>query len=764
MLSRLTAATNPESGTTCYYYTISGGTCGNPSAGTPCSGDVSAVCRRTDARNVTTTYAYDALNRLIVKSYSDTTTAARYGYDAVAPSGCTLPTLTITNGKGRRTGMCDGAGHTAWSYDEVGNAQVEKRITNGVTNAFTYSYNLDSSVSKILYPSGRTITYQPGGAQRALSAKDVTSGVNYAIGLTAPNYFVSYTPEGTIQSLQNGSNLISTVYYNSRLQPCRMSVQSSGTAPTNCTDATNTGNVLDFTYGFNSGTADNGNVIRVANNNSTGRSVNYSYDFLNRIASAYTDATSGTGCWGETYNIDRYGNLTGITGKSGYSCTQESGLAITVNSANQISGPGTYTYDAAGNLTAQPGPSCLSSVTYDAEGRITSACGVTYYYDGDGRRVRKSGGTLYWYGTSSDPLLETDAAGTLRNEYIFFAGRRIARRDSSGNVEYYVADHLGSARVVTNASGAILESCDYYPYGGSNCVPSSINNYLFTGKERDSESGLDDLGARYYSSQYGRFMTPDPLGGHSEDPQTLNKYTYVRNNPLNLTDPTGLDWYLGCVNADHTSCIKLNDKDKTWVQADKNGNATIVTSDSIRNGNNSATVDQNGVHVTTGGKTYDGVYTENEASDAKHSGDGTDHNPLTLQGDAKQGLGGFTFTFNDNCANTCRASGSFTFAGTPEQARDALKKAGAFDYGFWDILDSSQVGYHAYTDQFRFASGPSLHVSVPWNVLPGQEGLPTINPAYTVPARGDAHVEATVGSSHFFCANFNMGCGKSSIT
>jgi RHS repeat-associated protein len=65
------------------------------------------------------------------------------------------------------------------------------------------------------------------------------------------------------------------------------------------------------------------------------------------------------------------------------------------------------------------------------------------------------------------------------------------------------------------------------------------DHFKFTGKERDSESGLDNFGARYDSSSIGRFMTPDPLGGHYEDPQTLNKYAYVRNNPTTLTDPTG---------------------------------------------------------------------------------------------------------------------------------------------------------------------------------------------------------------------------------
>src|SRR2546426_6995193 len=59
--------------------------------------------------------------------------------------------------------------------------------------------------------------------------------------------------------------------------------------------------------------------------------------------------------------------------------------------------------------------------------------------------------------------------------------------------------------------------------------------------KRDQETGLDNFGPRYFSSQMGRMMSPDPLGGHLFDPQTLNKYSYVRNNPLTLVDPTGLD-------------------------------------------------------------------------------------------------------------------------------------------------------------------------------------------------------------------------------
>jgi RHS repeat-associated protein len=72
----------------------------------------------------------------------------------------------------------------------------------------------------------------------------------------------------------------------------------------------------------------------------------------------------------------------------------------------------------------------------------------------------------------------------------------------------------------------------------------------FTGKERDSESGLDNFGARYNSSAMGRFMSPDPLGiltGQPGDPQGLNLYSYVENNPVNAVDPDGLD------------CVYIND-------------------------------------------------------------------------------------------------------------------------------------------------------------------------------------------------------------
>jgi RHS repeat-associated protein len=163
-------------------------------------------------------------------------------------------------------------------------------------------------------------------------------------------------------------------------------------------------------------------------------------------------------------------------------------------------------------------------------------------YDGDGRRVKKSSGKLYWYGMGSDPLDETDLTGNLTNEYIFFGRKRIARRDSSNNVFYYFADQLGTSRILVQSgqTGPCYDA-DFYPYGGERTpiVNSCPQNYKFTGKERDTETGLDNFGARHNASYLGRFMSLDAGGFGFNNPQSLNRYVYALNNPLRFIDPSG---------------------------------------------------------------------------------------------------------------------------------------------------------------------------------------------------------------------------------
>jgi RHS repeat-associated protein len=183
-----------------------------------------------------------------------------------------------------------------------------------------------------------------------------------------------------------------------------------------------------------------------------------------------------------------------------------------------------------------------------------------YLYDGNGLRVAKATASssacssptayeLYWRSVSGETLAVTDGSGSTTNssyhEYIFFAGRRVARSDpSSGNVYYFFVDQVGNTRAMTDQNGTVCFQMDYFPYGQEN-TPAGVTNtcstsYEFTGYERDAETGLDYAFARYYNARMGRFMSPDPLGGDLTDPQTLNKYTYVRNNPVNFTDPSGL--------------------------------------------------------------------------------------------------------------------------------------------------------------------------------------------------------------------------------
>jgi len=115
--------------------------------------------------------------------------------------------------------------------------------------------------------------------------------------------------------------------------------------------------------------------------------------------------------------------------------------------------------------------------------------------------------------------------------------------------------------------------------------------YKFTGKERDTESGNDYFGARYYASSMGRMLSPDPVfisADRIADPQGLNLYAYGRNNPLTITDPTGLDFYQMCQTSDHSGCGQVDNGSAKgiWVQGttDSNGfTANRITND--ENGN-----------------------------------------------------------------------------------------------------------------------------------------------------------------------------------
>jgi len=525
-LKRLTSSTNPEAGTVTYTYDAD-----------------SNVLTKKDARTFTITYGYDVLNRMTGKTYSNGDPAVSYSYDQ---TGCL--TLSVCYNIGRRTAMTDAGGSESWAYDQMGRELAEQRITNSITKSTSYSYNLDGTLATLTYPSGRVITYTTDAVERPSEAVDVTNSVNYATGICSNrtnSNGVCYASQGAVSQMHNGADLITTYIYDERLQPCWIYATTSSALATStkCTGTMKAGTVLDLKYNFALGTADNGNVVGITNNVDTTRSQSFTYDQVNRIVTGETASTTGANCWGESYTYDQWTNLTaiGVASSSYNGCTQES-LSVTALSNNQLSATG-FSYDASGNILTDG----HNTYGWNAESEIKSAGGVNYTYDGDGDRVEKSNGKIYWYGAGSEILDESDLSGNITDEYIFFGGKRIARRDSSGNVIYYAADHLGTSRVITNSTGAILDQSDFYPFGGERILSaSSGNTYKFEGKERDTETNNDDFGARYYSSQFGRWLSPDwsampvpvPYANLS-NPQTLNLYAMVSDNPETFADLDG---------------------------------------------------------------------------------------------------------------------------------------------------------------------------------------------------------------------------------
>jgi RHS repeat-associated protein len=251
--------------------------------------------------------------------------------------------------------------------------------------------------------------------------------------------------------------------------------------------------------------------------------------------------------------------------------------------------------------------------------------------------------------------------------------------------------------VIENATGTTCEQdIDYYPYGGAEhdycgTVPQ---NYKFTGKERDSDSMLDYFGARYDASGIGRFMTPDPLGGDSGDPQSMNKYAYARNNPLAFTDPSGMNFGLPC-EGESDNCS--NGLQGSWGWNSDQGTFTF-TAVSIGNQNGqlrdvsanntgeyTTTISEAGVSFTGGGNQGAiGIFIN-----------GT--NPTTIQGNGS--FSGFTFTFTGSDISAhLNATGTFKYDGNADQAIAALQKAGLRHYGWdsWDPLHPSGQYYDAF--------------------------------------------------------------------
>ena len=535
------------------------------------------------AAGTTTTHTYDVINRLVSKTYTGTaaaTPAVTMCYDGQTLSGSACTGTRAQNGAALRLSAAralrtDSAfsSISTYSYDPQGRVAGNTQTTTGLSGTATLSYlfNDDDTLQSITYPSNRRVStcYDDLGrvnwltdASGNIACTGSAPGGSYVTGTT-----YNYTADGLTTQTALGNTLVEARAQNVRGQLTSIGVTSGASS------------LLNLGLGY-SATENNGNVLSQSISFSLpspySATQSYGYDYLNRLRTV----TEGTVA--QTFVYDRYGNRAQLNGSGQY--IPGNSLTPQVSSDNEsavetlfprnhwtLGGVG-YDTAGAGNLAVLPS----REMTYDAENRMTSSAvtagGTTtteYAYDGEGRRVKK-GGTVYVY----------DAFGTLAAEY---GGASVA-----AGRQYLTADHLGSTRLVTTSTGALDRRYDYVPFGEElfagtggrttdmlyQAAPDSVNP-RFTGQMRDNESGLDYFGARYYSGAQGGFTTPDPLNWlnwqlraqprdssseHSrleeekdgnlgsraefrqrlEDPQQLNLYTYVRNNPLRHTDPRGL--------------------------------------------------------------------------------------------------------------------------------------------------------------------------------------------------------------------------------
>jgi RHS repeat-associated protein len=324
------------------------------------------------------------------------------------------------------------------------------------------------------------------------------------------------------------------------------------------------------------------------------------YDSLNRLVSG----SSGSGPYQGlqmSWSYDSFGNRTSESFGGSPSVSLPTGTTAYYNANNQVTG-GALGYDPAGNVTADNANNYL----YDGEGRICAVQdrtfgGMTeYIYDAEGTRVAK--GTIsawtcdttqngfaltntYVIGPSGEQLTETDGQGNWVHTNVYAAGQLLATYsyiDSSQTTTdtyFALSDWLGTKRAVVSAGGCGTGYVGL-PYGGDLTATSlpgftqcpDATEHHFTGKEHDAESGNDYFGARYYASTTGRFLSPDWSAKEEpvpyaklDNPQTLNLYSYVQNNPLIRVDADGHSTLAFDAQA-HTLTLYTNDGQKvgTW--------------------------------------------------------------------------------------------------------------------------------------------------------------------------------------------------------
>jgi RHS repeat-associated protein len=526
----------------------------------------SRLKQKTDRKGVTTTFEYFLDSTLKRKSYSDSTPAVSFTYDPV--SGLML---TAANGTDTLT----------WTYDNLDRVATEASAKNASTVGYTYD---DAGNRTALALDGTTRnSYGFDQQSRLTSITHGTQSFGFGYDTASRRTSMSY-PNGVVTSFGYDSESRLTSLAASRNGTPITSFGYVYDAAGNRTRKTTLDWVEDYGYD---------DLYRLV---STDRSAGapsrwrFAYDAVgNRTGEQADDAPVGAtfnnvnellarqpggvltfkGTTNEPATVTVGGQPARTASDGGFSAqspvaqgtsnvvvtaTDPSGNARTNTYQVNASGAGaSYTYDGNGNLaTKSEGPDSWV-YTWNAENKLTKvekngAEVARFAYDPNGRRVEKVAGgttTTYTY-DSSDILRETAGPTTLEYVHGPAVDEHLAA-DAGGTLSYFHADGLGSVVKTTDPTGASLLTRQYDAWGKLEAAAEQ-SGYAFTGREWDSGTGLYYYRARYYDPSLGRFI--------SEDPLSATTYSYAKDSPATMADPSGLKPCVGAMAQDNWVGIK----------------------------------------------------------------------------------------------------------------------------------------------------------------------------------------------------------------
>lgn len=548
-VGRTVSTTEPEVGLTTYSYAYNG-------TGLVVARTKPRANQTNSGTTTTTTYQYDSVSRILSTGYSDGTSTKTYQYDTNA--AWPWSNFSPTNLKGRMYLAYNSSAPaaTTYSYDPMGRIdEMAECLPSGCGNAaydkhILYSYDWTGNVTSETDDANGTIAYSRS------PAGEITSVTNQTYTLTGG------AGQGTlISNMQNGPFGPTTWQWGNGLSGARYYDNSGrissqwlcrGSTQVNCAGGT------DPHFGFD--TWWTGSYLTYTCEDVIGQCASETYDQLGRL-SAYNVAAGNPGSYSYTY--DRYGNRLqqNVTSGSGPSPTY-----LMNASNNQIT---TFAYDAAGNMLNDG----VHSYTYDADGNVTAIDGgstAQYTYDALNHRVR-------WQAAGFTIENVFDAMGNNTalwwpshvpaDGHIFADGQQIALRGSDGQTYFVHQDWLNTDRVHTDPNGNWVGTWASLPFGDGGTLtsgggPGTLDFGRFAGIDGDPGSSTNEARFRQYNPTAGRWMSPDPYAGSydASDPQSMNRYAYVLNQPFNYVDPQGL-----------AVCIVYSVPDQAALHGDGNG-------------------------------------------------------------------------------------------------------------------------------------------------------------------------------------------------